>query len=193
MCSTALAYFPSVCRAACIIYNSIEKEKELRPAFSVLLIALQFGIIARARTNVTQDFHSEYFFSSILHNFSSHTPRPMRMDELHWARHAVHSSSEIFPLDCLIMLLRLLPERFFFTSSSSFSSNYRRIMRPEASFLFIVCILLLRTADDQLVAGQSDDDGYGGGEFTPLGCEARKLCCTGRDSSCVVSEFHPNR
>lgn len=35
------------------------------------------------------------------------------------------------------------------------------------------------------VTGQSSD-------YEPLGCRDRQMCCAGRDSSCVVSEFHPN-
>ncbi|OQV22143.1 putative Somatomedin-B and thrombospondin type-1 domain-containing protein [Hypsibius exemplaris] len=65
----------------------------------------------------------------------------------------------------------------------------------DLTFLIAVAVCVHVLLSPQLVDGQwtaSDQDARYGDEQMPLGCEARKMCCTGRDSSCVVSEFHPN-
>ncbi|GAV05651.1 hypothetical protein RvY_15750 [Ramazzottius varieornatus] len=61
--------------------------------------------------------------------------------------------------------------------------------QPAAIFLLIILLSAhssLHMVDAQLDQW-TDTDSY-----EPLGCRDRQMCCKGRDSSCVVSEFHPN-
>jgi hypothetical protein len=74
-------------------------------------------------------------------------------------------------------------------TSSSSSSSFTQMTHPGAVFFTTMIIMFILPL---LAAGQQGGDWQENYDGSPLGCEARKLCCTGRDSSCVVSEFHPN-